>query len=86
MELVIDLVFAGMLALIVIGLFEVVKAGFNVPDRFKPLISLVISFVLVVIYQYVGGEPLMGLWLEAIVAGLIACGLYDQKAVFGGQK
>lgn len=81
MELVIDLVFAGALSLIVIGLFQVIKMSFNVVDRYKPLVSLLIALVMVVVYQAITGEPLFALWLEGIVAGLIACGLYDQKAL-----
>lgn len=81
MELVIDLVFAGALSLIVIGLFQGIKVSFNIADRFKPVVSLLISFLLTIIYQAVSGEPLFALWLEGIVAGLIACGLYDQKVI-----
>ena len=81
MQFLIDIVYAGALSVVVIGVYQAIKMAFNFPDRVKPILSVGLAIGLAMLYQLITGQVFYATIFEAIVAGLIACGLYDQKAI-----
>lgn len=73
-----DITIAGFaLVAIISGLVEAIKRGFSIPEKFQPLIAIILGVLFMGIYTL----TLEGV-LAGVVAGLASSGLYDNaKAI-----
>ena len=74
--------FSGLVTLTV-GLTEVIKRAKLIPDRFIPLLAIVLGFGLIIIANWANITSLT--IIAGIAVGLSACGLFDlgSKTVLG---
>jgi hypothetical protein len=77
-----DLGYGGALSLVVIGVTNVIKP--IVPERFHPLVSLVLGLSLGGGVMLAGGKGLEQSIVGGIILGLTAAGMYDHKSVVRG--
>lgn len=78
----IDIIILGA---IVVGLIQVLKTSFNIPARFIPIITLVVTFGILALNLYVENIPITWEVLQnGFIIGLSALGLWSgTKATIG---
>jgi len=72
------------LVALTIALMQGIKQVCEMPDKFKPLIAVIVGVVLTFLatkLDYISVELVKGVILNGIIVGLTAVGLYDQKAL-----
>jgi len=74
----------SVLVAITIALVQVVKSMIDMPAKYQPIASVVIGLLITFLgtkLDYVSVEIFRGIAMNGLLVGLMAAGLYDQKAL-----
>jgi hydrogenase/urease accessory protein HupE len=76
----------AVLVAVTIAVLQAFKAAIDIPEKFKPLMAVVVGVILTILADQTPVFTVTifkSLFLNGIMIGLTAAGLYDNKAIVG---